>query len=223
MTMPAAVLPALASVLGVVAIVSAYAYAVIRGDQQFGLHNLPDITHCVLKQPERGLFLTIFMPACMLMAGSWMLGAPNSKTAWIFGVVGSLLLVLGEAMLDAKPNWTIHTIGASGFFLCTMVAQVARAWAPSARETRASLNAKRLIAGFNLGLLVLDGVLALCKAPAWAPNLIEWTLSFTVAAFHATFAYDLRNARIVLEHTTVAPAPIATRTEALLAATHSKC
>ena len=220
MKLPAAILPAAASVLGVVAIASAYVFAVVRGDQPFGLHNLPDITHCVLKQPERGLFLTLFMPACMMMAASWMLGAPHSRTAWITGVSGSFLLVVGEAMLDAKPNWTIHTIGASGFFLCSTVAQVVRAWSPAANETRGSLNTKRALAGFTVGALLVDGVLALTKVGSpWAPNLIEWTLAFTVAAFHATFAYDLKGASIALQMPAAPARPAGARAEALI----SKC
>ena len=34
---------------------------------------------------------------------------------------------MGEAALDPHPNWTIHTIGATGFFLLSGVAQVMRA------------------------------------------------------------------------------------------------
>ena len=56
---------------------------------------------------------------------------------------------------------------------------------PAARDT-----GKRAIASVNVGLVALDGVLALLKAPAWTANLIEWTLSFTVVAYHATFAAD---------------------------------
>lgn len=64
------------------------------------------------------------------------------------------------------------------------------------RQKRASVNprphdtGKRAIASVNVGLVALDGVLALLKAPAWTANLIEWTLSFTVVAYHATFAAD---------------------------------
>lgn len=210
-SMPAAFLPASASALGAVAIMSAYVFAVARGDQQFGLHNLPDITHCVLKQPERGLFLTLFMPACFLQAGSWLVGSwGHSRKAATIGVIACFLLVVGEAALDAKPNWTIHTIGASGFFLLSMVAQVMRATV-YARPRDAS---KRLIASVNVCLLVIDGVLALLKAPAWANNLMEWTLSFTIIAYHATFAADLKGARVVL----VLPEPsaIAPKDEGLL-------
>ena len=64
---------------------------------------------------------------------------------------------------------------------------------PAARDT-----GKRAIASVNVGLVALDGVLALLKAPAWTANLIEWTLSFTVVAYHATFAADLKGARVAL-------------------------
>ena len=40
--------------------------------------------------------------------------------------------------------------------------------------------------------------LALAKAPAWMPNLCEWTLALTVLLYHCTFAYDLRGARVAL-------------------------
>ena len=57
-------------------------------------------------------------------------------------------------------------------------------------------------------------MLALLKAPAWANNLMEWTLSFTIIAYHATFAADLKGARVVL----VLPEPsaIAPKDEGLL-------
>jgi len=213
-SVPAAVFPASAAALGAIAILSAYVFAVARGDQIVGLKNLPDITHCVMKQPERGLFLTLFMPACVLQAGSWLVGSWNqSRGAAIVGACACFLLVVGEAALDAKPNWTVHTVGASGFFLLSMVAQVMRATV-AARPRDFS---KRVIASINVGLLVLDGVLALRKAPAWASNLIEWTLSFTIIAFHATFVADLRGARVAL--LLPAPATVAvmtTNTEGLL-------
>ena len=118
MKLPAAILPAAASVLGVVAIASAYVFAVVRGDQPFGLHNLPDITHCVLKQPERGLFLTLFMPACMMMAASWMLGAPHSRTAWITGVSGSFLLVVARPVAGTtQVKVTVHATFPHGSWL----------------------------------------------------------------------------------------------------------
>ena len=202
-SMPAAALPASAALLGTVAIVSAYVFAVLRGDQKPGLTNLPDITHCVLKQPERGLFLTLFMPACVIQAGSWLVGSWNqSPKAAIFGAAACFLLVVGEAALDAKPNWTVHTVGASGFFLLSMVAQVMRATASARPNDRG----KRLIASINVCLLVLDGILALFKAPAWSANLIEWTLSFLVVAYHVTFAADLKGARLAL----LLPEPSAT-------------
>jgi hypothetical protein len=87
-----------------------------------------------------------------------------------------------------------------------MVAQNMRAWG-NAGETAAQLRPKRWIALINTGLLLVDGVLALLKAPAWSCNLIEWLLSFTVIAFHITFAYDLKGARVaLLPAPTTAPA-----------------
>ena len=209
----ASILSSGAATLGGIAIVASYVMAVVRGDQPFGITHLPDITHCVLKQPERGLFLTLFMPACMLQAGSWMVGAagtPHAKTTATWGVVSCALLILGEAVLDAHPNWTIHTIGASGFFLAAMVAQVMRSRAGAPNEEPRSLRAKRIIAGANVSIVLLDGVLALLKAPIWMANLCEWTLAVTVLLFHCTFAYDLHGATISL----VMPTPPA-RSEAV--------
>jgi len=200
-SVPAALFPASAVVLSTIAIVSAYVFAVVRGDQKIGLVNLPDITHCVMKQPERGLFLTLFMPACTLQAASWLLQWNSSRSAAIVGAAASLLLLVGEAALDAKPNWTVHTVGASGFFILSMAAQVMRATV----AVRPRDFGQRLVATINVCLIVLDGVLALLKAPAWASNLTEWALSFTVVAFHATLAADLRGARVAL----LLPAPAA--------------
>jgi hypothetical protein len=108
MSFAASFLPVSSVALGSVAILSAYVYAVLHGDVQPGLTNLPDITHCVLKMPERGLFLFLFMPACSLQAGSWLVGSGDSSTVATLGVTACLLLILGEAMLDAHPNWTLR-------------------------------------------------------------------------------------------------------------------
>eukprot|EP00658_Telonema_sp_P-2_P083371 TRINITY_DN9005_c0_g7_i1.p1 TRINITY_DN9005_c0_g7~~TRINITY_DN9005_c0_g7_i1.p1 ORF type:complete len:231 (-),score=42.01 TRINITY_DN9005_c0_g7_i1:103-795(-) len=195
--MRAGIIPTASVCLGALALTLAYLQATLRGDQPRGLTHLPDITHCVLKQPERGVFLTLFMPACMGMAASWLMGATSCKYAWRLGLAACFLLVMSEAMLDAHPNWTLHTIGATGFFLLTMVAQCLRAWHP-AGEGQWSLTAKRVIAVFNVCVLLLDGALSLLKQPAWTSNLCEWTLAFTVVAYHATFAHDLRHARLNL-------------------------
>ena len=86
-----------------------------------------------------------------------------------------------------------------------MVAQVMRASVnPRPHDT-----GKRAIASVNV-----DGVLALLKAPAWTANLIEWTLSFTVVVYHATFAADLKGARVAL--LLPDPAAVAPRAEAML-------
>ena len=196
-SMAAWIIPTTATALGCLALVLAYVQAIHRGDQQPGLINLPDITHCVLKQPERGLFLTLFMPACMCMAGSWAMGAAKSPTAWKLGLVACALLIMGEAMLDEHPNWTLHTIGASGFFLFSMIAECLRAW-QSGGEKPGSLTAKKVISVFNVAVILVDLVLALLKQPSWTQNLCEWTAAFTVIAYHATFAYDLTAARITL-------------------------
>ena len=109
-----------------------------------------------------------------------------------------LALVMGEAALDAHPNWTIHTIGATGFFLLSMAAQVLRALKPAQGESSRSLLAKRVIAAVNVAILLIDGVLGLLKQPAWTSNLCEWTLAVTVVAFHAVVAYDMSGAQIEL-------------------------
>jgi hypothetical protein len=193
----AAYLPATAVGLGIAALACAYAMATHDGTQPTGITNLPDITHCVLKMPERGVFLFLFMPACALMAMSWWMTAAGNGACGTVGVIACVLLIMGEAALDAHPNWTIHTIGATGFFLLSGVAQVMRAISGPGDEP-ASLRAKRIIAAIFVLLLVADGALALVKAPSWSTNLIEWTLAVDVVFFHATIAYDLRGSRLQL-------------------------
>ena len=105
---------------------------------------------------------------------------------------------------------------ASGFFLASMVAQVMRSLHGAEGEHPKSLLAKRIVAGVNVGILLLDGVLALLKAPAWSANLCEWTLALTVLLYHCTFAYDLSGARIAL----MLPAPT---TLPLAASSSSTC
>lgn len=146
----------------------------------------------------------------MLMGGSWFVGsAAQSKTAMYLGVAACFLLIVGEAALDAHPNWTVHTIGATGFFLLSMAAQCVRAFGAHG-ETASALRPKRFIAALNVALLALDGVLALLKAPGWTANLLEWLLSLSVVAFHLTFAYDTRGKRLqMVDATRSAPAPTA--------------
>ena len=146
----------------------------------------------------------------MLMGGSWFVGsAAQSKTAMYLGVAACFLLIVGEAALDAHPNWTVHTIGATGFFLLSMAAQCVRAFGAHG-ETASALRPKRFIAALNVALLALDGVLALLKAPGWTANLLEWLLSLSVVAFHLTFAYDTWGKRLqMVDATRSAPAPTA--------------
>ncbi len=79
-----------------------------------------------------------------------------------------------------------------------MVAQCIRAWHPAGEDSK-SLTAKRVIAVFNLVVLAGDGALSLLKQPSWTTNLCEWTLALTVVAYHITFAYDLKKARLFLD------------------------
>ena len=195
--LPAALIPILASLLGVGSITVPYIVAVARGDQKWGLHNLPDITHCVLDMPERGIFYVLFMPGIALQATSWMLAWPASRVASVFGVIACCLLVLGEAMLDPHPYWGPHIFGASGFFLVSMIAVVIRSWGSKGEDPR-SLHLKRCLAVLNVALVLCDTAFGGVNAPGWADHLMEWCLAWTSLLFVATFASDLRGACITL-------------------------
>ena len=127
----------------------------------------PDITHCAMKQPERAIFLGVMMPSIMLQALSWVLGASALKSsnhgniaaiAAAVGVVACGLLFMGESVLapvmfDGRVAGTIHILGASGFFLLSMGAEVAFTWACTKSPdslSPLSLRAKQTIAGLNL-------------------------------------------------------------------------
>jgi hypothetical protein len=208
-SIPAAAIPILASTLGVISITVPYIVAVTRGDKQWGLYNLPDITHCVLDMPERGIFYVLFMPAISFQAMSWVLMWHVTRVASALGVVAAWLLILGESMLDPHPNFTVHIIGASGFFLVSMVAAVLRAYG-GRHETSRSLRSKRVLASLNVGLVIADTAFGGVNAPGWADHLMEWMLAWTSLLYVASFASDLRGYRIKL----LPPAP--TGTEGLL-------
>ena len=111
---PAAAVPYAACALGLAALVLGYAVALHHGDIPSGITNLPDITHCVLTLPARGIFLGLFMPAISLMAVSWIAGpAVNAATSAVpkttyVGLVACALLLMGEAVLDQHPMWTVR-------------------------------------------------------------------------------------------------------------------
>lgn len=121
----AASIPVAAVALAFVAISGCYIVARAHGHVPAGLKDLPDITHCAMQQPERAVFLGFFMPACMLMVLSWLLavvafearagpghsGVRTVKTAGVVGVLACGLIIMGESVLDAEPNWTVHVIG----------------------------------------------------------------------------------------------------------------
>ena len=108
----------------------------------------PDITHCAMRQPERAIFLGLMMPSIMLQGLSWVLGAtalnlrsrggsgPICAVAATVGVAACFLLSMGESVLDPQPNWTIHVLGASGFFLLSMGAEVAFSCALTANKNK---------------------------------------------------------------------------------------
>ena len=107
-------MPYAACALGLAALVLGYAVALHHGDIPSGITNLPDITHCVLTLPARGIFLGLFMPAISLMAVSWIAGpAVNAATSAVpkttyVGLVACALLLMGEAVLDQHPMWTVR-------------------------------------------------------------------------------------------------------------------
>ena len=222
MPVPAALVPLAAVGLSFFVIITCYFIAVAHGHVAPGLSNLPDITHCVLHLPARAVFLGLFIPAILLMALSWLLAAsvlapagPALSLGWVaagLGVCGCGLLLMGESVLDPEPNWTVHVLGASGFFLITMIAEalfaVAAGRVPAAggRLSPRSIFAKRAVAGFNVFLVLLDVVLG---ASGWAKHhnthLLEWILAFTVMGFHLSIAADLRGAKLTM----VLPPPVA--------------
>jgi len=70
----------------------------------------------VLTLPARGIFLGLFMPAISLMAVSWIAGpAVNAATSAVpkttyVGLVACALLLMGEAVLDQHPMWTVRRL-----------------------------------------------------------------------------------------------------------------
>jgi hypothetical protein len=132
---PAATVPVAAVGLAVAAISLSYLVARAHDHVPGGLKDLPDITHCAMHQPERAVFIGLFMPSCMLMIFSWLLalaafesraapaggggggssgcGAVRTvRVAVVVGIIACGLLIMGEAVLDPEPNWTIHVLGA---------------------------------------------------------------------------------------------------------------
>jgi len=203
----APLVPLAAVALSVLSIFLCYGIALAHDRVPSGLRDLPDITHCVLHQPARGVFVALFIPACLLIALSWVLGAcalepPSRAAAGVtagrvsagVGVVACGFLVMGEAALDPEPDWTVHVLGASGFFLLSMLAEAGFAVASSRSPralTPASVRAKQAVAALNFALILLDA--------CWKHNLIEWLLAFTVMGFHLTFAMDLRGSVLTMQ------------------------
>ena len=101
--------------------------------------------------------------------------------------------ILRNSLTHHSPS---QTIGATGFFVFSLVAEIMDAWAPSPIAT--GFTAKKAIAAANV--IVLDAGLGIFKAPAWTTNACEWTLAFIVIAFHAALAADLsaKGARLTL-------------------------
>lgn len=202
LSIPAAAFPIVSTTLSFTAIAVAYVQSLALGTVQPGLYNLPDITHCALTQPARGVFLTLFMPAVLCQAFSWLLGAWDATRAGaLIGFAGCFLLVEGEAQLDEKHtmNWKAHLTGATGFFVFALVAMLLRARGGPA-ETARALRPKRLIAGFNLAVFAFDFVLtSYTHAPGWTKHLCEWLLACSVGLYQLTFVPDLKGARVVLK------------------------
>lgn len=122
---PAASIPLAAVGLAFAAICGCYIVARAHDHVPAGLKDLPDITHCAMQQPERAVFLGLFMPSCMLMALSWLLavaafeararpgnkGVTTVRAGGAIGVLACGLIIMGESVLDPAPDWTIHVLG----------------------------------------------------------------------------------------------------------------
>ena len=126
-------LPLMAGGTALVTILTCYTISSLLGHTPIWL---PDITHASRGSPERYIFRLGMSISCFLFVIIWFcvrgwanqvcgdtkihfLSASNQKLSFI-GAGGSMLLLLGSMCIEPGTlmPWTIHTIGASGFFAC---------------------------------------------------------------------------------------------------------
>ncbi len=182
------------------------------------LQGCTDITHTGLKFPESHLFRVAMPFVCGLLALIWLAayqwvqgvgGATGSRERRFrnLGVIAAVALLVGEMVLQGKETlWSLHSIGATLFFVLTYAAIVihhrcmtALASGNPRAVSENSLLAKRIIVRFLTSMLIAVIVI---KAARWREGgrIIQWLSTYGILAYIYTFSLDWRGYRLRLAH-----------------------
>ncbi|QDZ23172.1 hypothetical protein HOP50_09g57110 [Chloropicon primus] len=191
---------------------------------------LPDITHCARGSPERYFFRIGMSISCCMLIGVWVTVAtwaesvckslklrqcctalPNEKAS-LCGAVGCLLLIMGSCCIEPGDEmpWTFHTIGASGFFICQIVAMcsVTSNVSKAVRQAEesglvapagvspAALSIKHWCIRAFWALLALEVVFRIVGVNGGTGALLEWLLTANVMVWVISLSLDFQRCKL---------------------------
>ncbi len=229
----AQLLPVKAAILAIVTICTCYlTSSVILGHTPLWL---PDITHCARGSPERYFFRIGMSCSCCMLVVVWLMTASwaekvcnpwrkpgslsfcsgchavSNEKAGLYGAVGCLLLIMGSCCIEPDDMpWTFHTIGATGFFICQMVA----IYGITTNITKAVQEAEARGAGFPQGvdpsslktkhyclyafavLLGLEILFPIVGYHGPCGQLLEWLLTANVMVWVTSLAGDFKASKL---------------------------
>uniref|UniRef100_A0A7S4UZL1 CWH43-like N-terminal domain-containing protein n=1 Tax=Paramoeba aestuarina TaxID=180227 RepID=A0A7S4UZL1_9EUKA len=193
-----------------------------------------DITHTARYPPAEYIFRVGIPIAMVILMQVWWvifswLKAEEGNTRWgnpllgfafIFGIMGAVLLIIASVLIQpGQMDWTLHTIGATGFFLFTFVAQVivtghlASLMATNPTITSPmSLKIKQTTVSLFFTALITDAINELGYGP-FGPNLgnvVEYFVTLMVLIWFVSCAIDFKDRLIlnlVLSSPSSSPSP----------------
>lgn len=219
--------PIFAGALATVTIALCYFISVNNGTT--GAWPKTDITHSARYPPAEYIF-RIGIPVAMVILQqvwwvmwSWIhaesvrlgVSTGTENAFFILGVVGANLLIVASVLIQpGDMDWTLHTIGATGFFLCTFLAQLMATFKlkhlrkhDNTVTTDMSMRLKKHSVGYIFFVLLIDGLSGLGYFPFWPylGNILEYTLTLLVLIWFISCSLDFKD-RLVLNLVLKAPA-----------------
>ena len=207
------VVPPFAGLLAAVTIALCYVFSVHNGS--VAPFPQTDITHTARYPPSEYIF-RIGIPVAMVVLQqiwwvlwSWMkaesarlgVSARTEKLAFILGVVGANLLILASVLIQpGDMDWTLHIFGATGFFICTYLAQVLTTNKLQVLKdqdgqvtSNGSMKLKWFVIWFAGAALLLDAFSSYVPSIPYLANILEYVLTVFVLIWFVSCAADFKD------------------------------
>ena len=206
------VVPPFAGVLAAVTI--ALCYVISVHNKSVSPFPQTDITHTARYPPSEYIF-RIGIPVAMVILQlvwwvicTWMeaesarlsISARREKLAFILGIAGANLLILASVLIQpGDMDWTLHIFGATGFFICTYLAQVLTTTKLQSLKDLdprvtpdSAMKIKWFVIFFAGAALLLDALSGFIHDMPYLGNILEYVLTLLVLVWFVSIAIDFK-------------------------------